>query len=42
MDTTEVSRETLTQELDDVATFGIFDPDAVQQLVKSGVCDVDG
>ncbi len=37
MDTTEVLREILRQELDDVAAFGIFDPDAVEQMIAAGV-----
>lgn len=37
MDTTEVLREILEQELDDVAAFGIFDPDAVDQMITAGV-----
>lgn len=37
MDTTEVLREILRQEIDDVAAFGIFDPDAVQDMIAAGV-----
>ncbi len=37
MDTTEVLREILQQELEDVAAFGIFDPEAVQKMVEAGV-----
>ncbi|MDP6028247.1 MAG: M81 family metallopeptidase [Pseudomonadales bacterium] len=37
MDTTEVLREIIRQELDDVAAFGIFDPDAVSKMVTAGV-----
>ena len=37
MDTTEVLREILDQGLEDVAAFGIFDPDAAQQMVAAGV-----
>ncbi len=37
MDTTEVLAEILRQGLDDVAVFGIFDPEAVQEMVRAGV-----
>jgi microcystin degradation protein MlrC len=37
MDTTEVLREILDQGLTDVAAFGIFDPEAVSQMIASGV-----
>jgi microcystin degradation protein MlrC len=37
MDTTEVLAEILRAQLDDVAVFGIFDPAAVQQMVRAGV-----
>lgn len=37
MDTTEVLREILNQALEDVAAFGIFDPDAVDQMIEAGV-----
>lgn len=37
MDTTEVLREILAQGLEDVAAFGIFDPEAVQQMIAAGV-----
>jgi len=37
MDTTEVLREILRAGLDDVAVFGIFDPAAVQEMVRAGV-----
>jgi microcystin degradation protein MlrC len=37
MDTTEVLAEILRQGLDDVAVFGIFDPEAVQRMVTAGV-----
>ncbi|MFT4632076.1 MAG: microcystin degradation protein MlrC [Candidatus Pseudothioglobus sp.] len=37
MDTTEVLREILRQELDDVAVFAIHDPVAVQDLIAVGV-----
>ncbi len=37
MDTTEVLAEILRQGLEDVAVFGIFDPDAVQEMVRAGV-----
>ena len=37
MDTTEVLREILEQGLEDVAAFGIFDPDAVRQVVNAGI-----
>lgn len=37
MDTTEVLREILVQDLDDVAAFGIYDPEAVEQMIAAGV-----
>ncbi|MBL4680432.1 MAG: M81 family metallopeptidase [Pseudomonadales bacterium] len=37
MDTTEVLREILRQELEDVAAFGIYDPEAVQVMVAKGI-----
>src|SRR5690554_2250013 len=37
MDTTDVLAEILRQELDDVAAFAIYDPDAVQQAVAAGI-----
>ncbi|MEX0943440.1 MAG: M81 family metallopeptidase [Pseudomonadales bacterium] len=37
MDTTEVLREILNQGLDDVAVFGIFDPQAVDEMIAAGV-----
>jgi len=37
MDTTDVLAEILRQGLDDVAVFGIFDPAAVQEMVRAGV-----
>jgi len=37
MDTTEVLAEILRQGLEDVAVFGIFDPQAVQAMVAAGV-----
>ncbi len=37
MDTTEVLAEILAQGLDDVAAFGIYDPEAVQAMVTAGV-----
>ncbi|MCB1693126.1 MAG: M81 family metallopeptidase [Pseudomonadales bacterium] len=37
MDTTEVLREILNQGLEDVAAFGIFDPDAVETMIDAGV-----
>ena len=37
MDTTEVLAEILRQGLDDVAVFGIFDPAAVEEMVRAGV-----
>lgn len=36
MDTTEVLREIIDQELDDVAAFGIFDPQAVDEMIAAG------
>lgn len=36
MNTTDVLREILKQELDDVAAFGIFDPEAVEQMISAG------
>lgn len=37
MDTTEVLREIIEQQLEDVAAFGIFDPQAVDQMIGAGV-----
>ena len=37
MDTTEVLREILAQGLEDVAAYGIYDPAAVQQMIKAGI-----
>jgi microcystin degradation protein MlrC len=37
MDTTDTLREIIRQELDDVAFFGIYDPDAVRQAIEAGV-----
>ncbi len=37
MDTTDVLAEILRQGLEDVAVFGIFDPEAVQAMVRCGV-----
>ena len=37
MDTTEVLAEILRQGLDDVAVFGFFDPEVVQQMAAAGV-----
>lgn len=37
MDTTRVLAEILRQELEDVAAFGIYDPQAVQQCIASGI-----
>ncbi len=37
MDTTEVLREIIKRQLDDVAAFGIFDPAAVDALEQAGV-----
>ncbi len=37
MDTTEVLREILNQGLEDVAAFGIYDPDAVETMIAAGV-----
>jgi microcystin degradation protein MlrC len=37
MDTTEVLKEILEQGLDDVAAFGIFDPEAVAEMIAAGV-----
>ncbi len=37
MDTTEVLAEILNQGLEDAAAFGIYDPEAVQQMVEAGV-----
>lgn len=37
MDTTEVLRAVLDAGLDDVAVFGFYDPDVVQQMVSAGV-----
>lgn len=37
MDTTDVLREIIRQDLDDVVFFGIYDPEAVEQAVQAGV-----
>jgi microcystin degradation protein MlrC len=37
MDTTRVLAEILRQQLDNVAAFGIFDPQAVQQAIDAGI-----
>jgi microcystin degradation protein MlrC len=37
MDTTRVLAEIIRQQLDDVAAFGIFDPQAVQQCIAAGI-----
>jgi microcystin degradation protein MlrC len=37
MDTTEVLREILNQGLEDVAAFGIYDPEAVETMIEAGV-----
>ena len=37
MDTTRVLAEIIRQQLDDVAAFGIFDPEAVQQCITAGI-----
>jgi microcystin degradation protein MlrC len=37
MDTTEVLAEILRQGLDDVAVFGFYDPQAVEQMIAAGV-----
>ena len=37
MDTTDVLREIIRQELDDVIFFGIYDPDAVKQAASAGI-----
>jgi len=37
MDTTEVLAEILRQDLEDVAAFGIYDPDAVRTMIDAGV-----
>ena len=37
MDTTDVLREIIRQELDDVVFFGIYDPEAVQQAIAAGI-----
>ncbi len=37
MDTTEVLAEILRQDLDDVAVFGLFDPQAVEEMIAAGV-----
>ena len=37
MDTTDTLREIIRQDLDDVAFFGIYDPEAVQQAIAAGV-----
>ncbi len=37
MDTTDVLREIIRQDLDDVVFFGIYDPDAVKQAAAAGI-----
>ncbi len=37
MDTTDVLREIIRQELDDVVFFGVYDPEAVQQAMTAGI-----
>jgi microcystin degradation protein MlrC len=37
MDTTDTLREIIRQDLDDVAFFGIYDPEAVQQAIQAGI-----
>ena len=37
MDTTEVLQEIISSNLEDVAAFGIFDPEAVSQMIAAGV-----
>lgn len=37
MDTTEVLSAVLDAKLDDVAVFGFYDPDVVEQMIKAGV-----
>jgi microcystin degradation protein MlrC len=37
MDTTRVLAEIMRQQLDNVAAFGIFDPQAVQQCIEAGI-----
>lgn len=37
MDTTDVLREIIRQELDDVVFFGIYDPEAVKQAMAAGI-----
>jgi microcystin degradation protein MlrC len=37
MDTTRVLAEIIRQQLDNVAAFGIFDPQAVQQCIEAGI-----
>jgi microcystin degradation protein MlrC len=37
MDTTDVLREIIRQELDDVVFFGIYDPEAVEQAIAAGI-----
>jgi microcystin degradation protein MlrC len=37
MDTTDVLREIIRQELDDVVFFGVYDPDAVKQAAGAGI-----
>lgn len=37
MDTTEVLREILQQELEDVAAFGIYDPQVVDEMIEAGI-----
>jgi microcystin degradation protein MlrC len=37
MDTTDVLREIIRQELDDVVFFGIYDPEAVRQAMSAGI-----
>ena len=37
MDTTDVLREIIRQDLDDVVFFGIYDPEAVAQAIQAGI-----
>ncbi len=37
MDTTDVLREIIRQELDDVVFFGIYDPETVEQAARAGI-----
>ena len=37
MDTTEVLQQILNSDIEDVAAFGIFDPDAVKEMINAGV-----